>query len=111
MGKKWGVSDNQATERAIRKCYESLVEGSTNKEDEVVEEIRDQVEYLKGQLRVRDEEIRRRDHLMAAALERIPALEERSEAHRGDLRASEEDARGRGQEESADKPWWKVWTL
>jgi hypothetical protein len=37
--------------------------------------LREQVEYLKETVARRDEEIRRRDHLLAAALERIPAIE------------------------------------
>ena len=42
---------------------------------ELVDALRDQVAYLREQLAVRDEEIRRRDHLLASALERMPALE------------------------------------
>ena len=37
--------------------------------------LQDQVEYLRRELEVRTEENRRKDHLLAAALERIPALE------------------------------------
>lgn len=41
----------------------------------LVRSLEEQVEYLKGVVEKRDEEIRRRDHLLAAALERIPQLE------------------------------------
>jgi hypothetical protein len=44
-------------------------------ESRLVEVLEDQVAYLREQLAVRDEEIRRRDHLLASALERMPALE------------------------------------
>ena len=41
----------------------------------LVESLLEQVAYLKETVDKRDEEIRRQDHLLAAALERIPALE------------------------------------
>jgi hypothetical protein len=43
--------------------------------DALVESLRDQVEYLRGEVVVWQDEARRKDHLLAAALERIPALE------------------------------------
>lgn len=46
----------------------------------LIEALQDEVAHLRAQARVRDEEIRRRDHLLAAALERIPpALESASD--------------------------------
>jgi hypothetical protein len=42
---------------------------------ELVHELRARVAFLEGQLKIRTEENRRKDHLLAAALERIPALE------------------------------------
>ncbi len=45
---------------------------------EHLDSMREQIDYLKDVIERRDEEIRRRDHLLAAALERIPALEEAS---------------------------------
>jgi DNA-binding Lrp family transcriptional regulator len=41
----------------------------------LVESLREQVEYLKSVLATRDEEIRRRDHIIAGLVERVPALE------------------------------------
>jgi len=38
--------------------------------------LQDHIETLKRELEQRNEELRRKDHLLAAALERIPALEE-----------------------------------
>jgi hypothetical protein len=40
----------------------------------LVRSLEDQVAYLRRQLATRDEELRRKDHLLAAALERIPEL-------------------------------------
>jgi excisionase family DNA binding protein len=42
---------------------------------EHLDSMREQIAYLKDVIAKRDEEIRRRDHLLAAALERIPAIE------------------------------------
>jgi excisionase family DNA binding protein len=71
-----------------------------------------QIDYLKGVIEKRDEEIRRRDHLLAAALERIPAIEEAPspEPRESDLTASEEPGgvrRGRpvSQEPEQRRSW------
>src|SRR4051812_8079666 len=40
-----------------------------------IEMLREQLSYLQEVIRTRDEEIRRHQHLLAAALERIPAIE------------------------------------
>ena len=42
---------------------------------QLVEHMASEIEHLREMLTLRDEEIRRRDHLLAAALERIPAIE------------------------------------
>jgi hypothetical protein len=78
-----------------------------------VEILRGQVAYLQEVIRTRDEEIRRRDHLLAAALERIPAIEappdSSSSEPRGDPQtAAEEPGEGRTAPK-AEKPasWWR----
>jgi len=43
--------------------------------EETIEELRERVRRLEQDLDIRNEEMRRRDHLLAAALERIPAIE------------------------------------
>ena len=53
----------------------------------MVRSLEDQVAYLRQQLATRDEELRRKDHLLAAALERIPAIEAPSEPRQGRGRA------------------------
>jgi hypothetical protein len=45
-----------------------------NDQTALVRSLEDQVAYLRQQLATRDEELRRKDHLLAAALERIPEL-------------------------------------
>ena len=51
-----------------------------DRDAEAIEILRDQVEYLRAQLEVWQEEARRKDHLLAALTERIPELEPVSEA-------------------------------
>ncbi len=51
-------------------------DGYRTTRDELVESLQGQVEYLKGVVATRDEEIRRRDHnIIAGLVERVPALE------------------------------------
>lgn len=65
-------------------AHDTTEDGSkdTAKDGALVEALLDQVDYLRGVIETRDrelearvEEIRRKDHLLAAALERIPELE------------------------------------
>jgi hypothetical protein len=76
--------------------------------------LREQVEYLKETVARRDEEIRRRDHLLAAALERIPAIEAAPDAAGPHETASEEPysthapPEGQGQHHPVERPsWWR----
>jgi len=47
----------------------------TADQTELVDELRARVSFLEAELKIRTEENRRKDHLLAAALERIPAIE------------------------------------
>jgi hypothetical protein len=71
-----------------------ITDGSTRQDGDstaLIESLQEQVEYLKETVAKRDEEIRRQDHLLAAALERIPAIEEApSERRESPMTASEE---------------------
>ncbi len=79
-----------------------------------VEVLRDQLTYLQEIIRTRDEEIRRHQHLLAAALERIPALEEATPEPReapetgSDLRPGV-DPQGddAGADTDVSRPWWR----
>src|SRR5919202_1699440 len=44
-------------------------------QDALLASLQDQIRYLRRELDVRNEELRRKDHLLAVALERIPELE------------------------------------
>jgi hypothetical protein len=114
-------TDQDTTGQAGRELLEA--------KDETIEELRQRVRRLEQDLDARNEEIRRRDHLLAAALERIPALDapreprdepetlhqdaggvedggERAEPQRG----AEEHSTNveRSTEETARRPsWWR----
>ncbi len=77
--------------------------------DELLEELRDRVRYL-------EEESRRKDHLLAAALERIPVLEAPREPPDAPETAADEPERveprlatGGAQEAARRRPWWRRW--
>ena len=68
-------------------------------QSELVEELRRQNEYLR-------EENRRKDHLLAAALERIPAIESPQTVEDEPERAETRPAKVESQE-SVQRPWWR----
>ena len=94
-----------------------------NDQTELIEALYGQIEFLREELAARNvelrhreeeyrEESRRKDHLLAAALERIPALEEPpSEPREPDVNTSEERAGAdvpperQGQEKPVS--WWR----
>ncbi len=78
--------------------------------DELVEALRSQVEMLRAELADRKEEARRKDHLLAAALERIPEIEAPREPQNQAESAESRSDRGRVPEEpetAAERPWWR----
>jgi len=96
-------------------------DGSTDKSlrdpyrDDLLASLQDQVDYLRNELsKAREEhaeEMRRKDHLLAAALERIPALEEAQpeaarEPRESDISASEERGEGEAPPEQEQRRSW-----
>ncbi len=92
----------------------------TSDRTELVDRLRDEVQFLRNELRQRDErhaeEIRRRDHLLAAALERIPELEAASPPEPRDEPESDRDGEpGTNTPSSSASPqtgtqrrsWWR----
>ncbi len=73
------------------------------------------IAHLKSEVEAWREAARRKDHLLAAALERIPAIEAPAspEKRESDLTASEEPQRGDIPDRPAGperRPWWRrVW--
>jgi hypothetical protein len=86
--------------------------GDTMRHDtDLVEALRAHIAVLERELADRKEEGRRKDHLLAAALERIPALEEPSEPRESPGTVSEEAGKGTAtpnqQEPSQRRSWWQ----
>lgn len=86
--------------------------------DRLINSLQDQVEYLRLELSRRAaehaEEMRRKDHLLAAALERIPAIEPPADvppdARESSVTASEEEGKGQvppEPETAESEPWWR----
>ncbi len=82
--------------------------------DALVETLRDQVSYLKAVIQTRDheleartEELRRKDHIIAALTERIPELE--APASPEPRESPEEPAKGEDRGEAERRSWWRRW--
>jgi hypothetical protein len=74
---------------------DAVTEALLEAKDETIGELRDRVEHLRRELEARNEELRRKDHLLAAALEKVPAIEAPAEAsleHRGSPVSASDDA-------------------
>ncbi len=86
--------------------YAGQAEGVHDHRDELVEELRDRVRYL-------EEESRRKDHLLAAALERIPAIEAPPETPGAPETGSEGSGKGNNVPDEPHHPverpssWWR----
>lgn len=81
-----------------------------------LDSMQEQLSYLKAVIHTRDEEIRRKDHLLAATLERIPAIEAPPDTPSEPRESPVPDAEPRpgtpGQTERTDeprKPWYRRW--
>jgi hypothetical protein len=101
-GRVWVVLDPDGTRSNTNR---------TADQTELVHELRARVAFLEGQLKIRTEENRRKDHLLAAALERIPALEAPAEARESPTEASEPRPSTTGPPEAETpaevRPWWR----
>ena len=80
----------------------------------LVESLQAQVGHLLRELEIRNEELRRKDHLLAAAIERIPPQLEAPKSQNGSSGAAEgaggreqPQSAARGTQEDAHVPWWR----
>jgi hypothetical protein len=69
--------------------------------------LKSEIESLKQDREVWQEEARRKDHLLAAALERIPALETAEEPRDSVVTANDDEAKGTVSPESEKQSWWR----
>ncbi len=92
-------------------------EPSAQRGDPLVEELREQVAYLRQELTAEREAGRRKDHLLAAALERIPpAIDPPRDAPHAPQTAAEEaegtdtpSTSAAPQEAATPRSWWRRW--
>jgi excisionase family DNA binding protein len=98
------------SESSTDEQFDASTESST---DSLVDELRGRVKFL-------EDELRRKDTILMSLVQRIPELEpprgSPSEASRGSVTPSEEEAKGeapRGDTESSlapeHRPWWQRW--
>jgi hypothetical protein len=75
--------------------------------DSLVISLEDQITYLRSELETRNEELRRKDHLLAAALERVPQVEATPEASELSVSRSETTKKGEDvpQESTRHRSW------
>src|SRR5215217_4766502 len=110
------LNDDQLRTNADKQTDQSAYIGDqTDDQSQLVEHMSSEIEHLREMLALRDEEIRRRDHLLAAALERIPAIESPdplSEPRESPETASKEPYTTHPppepQEPSQRRSWWRV---
>jgi hypothetical protein len=86
----------------------------TTDQTALIRALRAEVEFLREEMRRREErhaeETRRKDHLLAAALERIPELEAPSEPREAPETASEEPDKGAPPPTGEERrSWWRRW--
>ena len=65
------------------------------------------IEFLRNELAVWQEEARRKDHIIAALTERIPAIEAPSEPREGHETATENSGKGDVPPEQERRSWWR----
>jgi hypothetical protein len=110
------LNDDQLRTNADEHTDQSTYIGDeTADQSQLVEHMASEIEHLREMLALRDEEIRRRDHLLAAALERIPAIEPPdtpSEQRESSETASEEPHNTHAPQEQETptqrRSWWRA---
>jgi len=76
-------------------------EETATSQDALINSLQDQIEHLRHELEVRNEELRRKDHLLAASLERIPELESAQGVSAESVASSEDATVPQGSSETA----------
>jgi hypothetical protein len=70
----------------------------------------DEIRFLREELGIRNEELRRKDHIIAALTERIPELEPPRERREAPVTATEGEASATSTTEDTGQPrasWWR----
>ena len=81
--------------------------------DQLVATLRDEVEFLRRELEARTEEIRRRDHIIAGLVQRIPELpsgtSEEPESDENPRYEHKDTMHMYRVPEPPRRPWWRFW--
>jgi hypothetical protein len=96
-------TDHDTVQDGVHDSVQDGVRNQQDVRDELVDELRSRVRYL-------EEESRRKDHLLAAALERIPAIEASPEPRESPQTASEQQEKGTAHPEDGGeekRSWWR----
>ena len=81
---------------------------TATRRDALVSSLQDQIQYLRHELDIRNEELRRKDHLLAVALEHIPELESSKETATGSVpKVVGEGSEGAETREDPRRSWWR----
>jgi hypothetical protein len=76
---------------------------TVTRQDALVDSLQNQIEYLRRELEIRNQELRRKDHLLAAAIERIPELEAFEAASPRDIAPTEDTEEPRASSEAVEE--------
>ena len=99
------------TSGANQSTYNDEPYGGPSDQTGLIESLQDQIEYLRGQLEAEREAGRRKDHLLAAALERIPAIEAPRDEPRAPETATEGESDTETPADDTEEPrrssWWR----
>ena len=109
------LGDGDTTDRPTTNGGHSTTDQSTNQTDQALmqahlDSLQEQISFLRAQLVTRDEELRRKDHLLAALTERIPELEPASEPREGPQTPSDSEGGVDDEEKPTQRQrWWRFW--
>ena len=93
---------HRVTDQELARILKTSVDALLEAKDETIADLRDRVAFLERQLESRVEEIRRRDHIIAALTERIPPAIEAAD------REKPPRARESAVEEPTRDPRWEL---
>lgn len=79
-----------------------------DKDTELVEELRGEVDYLKEIITTRDEELRRKDTIIMQMAQRIPELEASQESREAPETASKDNVGEEPSEPTERRSWWRI---
>jgi hypothetical protein len=106
-----GTIDYEQTKDGKYFVYVTPTEGVENNVHNRVgsADLRDHIETLKHELEIRNEELRRKDHIIAALTERIPAIEASSEPRESSETVSEAADKGTPSPEQQEPSRRRSW--